>query len=204
MTCTAHHFWRGTCVIGHHWEGEGASSLGPQKYPTAPCLVLPAPWLSLGSPPSSRWGRQVGSTSNLSAGSGENNGGGCDKIQRGRGWVGRTTFSIATYLSWCAVGCQCVGGELRRSFKVQIWSPCLHCVEQNISEELKFAWQAYAEPWWPVTPQEEIYPLWWMGERSAGQKNSRHVYVCVTFVHHNSEYFNTFLWDFLLDLHPPQ
>lgn len=88
MSCTAHHFWRGTCVIGHRWEGGGASSLGPRMYPTAPCLVLPAPWLSSDSPPSSRWGHRAGSTSNLSAGSGENNRWGCDKVQRENKRVG--------------------------------------------------------------------------------------------------------------------
>lgn len=54
------------------------SSPGPQRYPTAPCPALPAPWPFSDNPPSTRWGRRVGSTSNLSAGSGENNGAGCD------------------------------------------------------------------------------------------------------------------------------
>lgn len=84
---STHRFWRGTYVIGHHWGEEGASSLGPQKYPTAPCRALRAPWLSSGSPPNSLWGHQDGSTSNLSAGSGENNRGGYDKVEgdNGRG-----------------------------------------------------------------------------------------------------------------------
>lgn len=204
MTCTAHHFWRGTCVIGHHWEGEGASSLGPQKYPTAPCLVLPAPWLSLGSPPSSRWGRQVGSTSNLSAGSGENNGGGCDKIQRGRGWVGRTTFSIATYLSWCAFGCQCVGGELRRSFKVQIWSPCLHWVEQNISEahgiEVCLA-SIHRTLMTCYSPERNLSTV--MNGRMKSRPKKQSACICLCNIC-PPQLFKTFLWDFLLDLHPPQ
>lgn len=152
MSCTAHHFWRGTCVIGHRWEGEGASSLGPRMYPTAPCLVLPAPWLSSDSPPSSRWGHRAGSTSNLSAGSGENNRGGCDKVQweNKRGGGGRANSGITTSLSWCVVVWQSVGGEQL------VWGG-----RQNISfyqkpMKLKSAWQVNTDPWWPVIAQEEI------------------------------------------------
>lgn len=113
-------------MIGHRSGVEGTSSLGPRRYPTAPCLVLQAPWLSSDNPPSSRWGLLAGSTSNLSAGSGENNRGGCDKIQGGGS---RTNSGIPASLSQCVVVRQCSAGEqfilMGRTLKEQACLPWL-------------------------------------------------------------------------------
>lgn len=123
---STHRFWRGTYVIGHHWGEEGASSLGPQKYPTAPCRALRAPWLSSGSPPNSLWGHQAGSTSNLSAGSGENNRGVYDKVESGEG-ESRTNPGTTSLLL-----CVPVSILMRWSFEAHIWLPWL---SSNIGKE---------------------------------------------------------------------
>lgn len=197
MSCTAHHFWRGTCVIGHRWEGEGASSLGPRMYPTAPCLVLPAPWLSSDSPPSSRWGHRAGSTSNLSAGSGENNRGGCDKVQweNKRGGGGRANSGITTSLSWCVVVWQSVGGEQLvwgGKTKHLILSEA-HEIEVSLASKHRPLMTCYC----PGRNLTTVMNVRTNSRPKNKKQNTSQVYVCVTFVR-----LDTFLWDFL-HLHPP-